>query len=410
MRRTDNLISTGGFRRLRSLTVAALAVCLPGLLLGATGCAERDNKVREQTSRTWDAYRAAVKSELASDELRSGNTEQALELAREAGALSPDNPAHAALLARTYLARADFGAARRILELALGARPDEANLHYLLGIVHERDARWLLARDCYGRAAELEPANLDYLVATATAAAKVDGPDAALELLGAHGEAFDDQPVYHAARAELARSAGRLPDACAAYERVLALGAGDRSTRESLALLYHMLGRDADALTYLTSLRLDAQQASLPLALAYARSLLSTQQAVSALDWLSAVAQRHPEHAEVWLLTAQARVACGDWDRAIESGQRAAVLSPRSPDAHTLLAALYLSRGDVAAAATAAAAAVDCDPRNATAYSLLGRAYERRGDRGTALEMYRTAVRLAPDQPLAIELLRQAEH
>jgi RNA polymerase sigma-70 factor (ECF subfamily) len=65
----------------------------------------------------------------------------------------------------------------------------------------------------------------------AVAVAMADGPDAGLRLLDPIAEDLDRYHLFHAARADLLRRAGRDPEAAAAYDRALALVTNDVEER-----------------------------------------------------------------------------------------------------------------------------------------------------------------------------------
>nr|WP_240665931.1 DUF6596 domain-containing protein [Agromyces sp. LHK192] len=75
----------------------------------------------------------------------------------------------------------------------------------------------------------------------AIAVAELDGPDAALALIGPFAAALDGYHAFHAARADLLRRLGRDDEARAAYDRAIAL-AGNRAETEYLTRRRDQLG------------------------------------------------------------------------------------------------------------------------------------------------------------------------
>lgn len=372
----------------------------------AAGCASPDHKtIQEQGLANWNEYRAAVKYGLADAELKKGNTDQALMLAREVSGLAPGNPAHGELLARTYLAKGDFLSARRVLEAARRVHGDRAGIHYLLGAIYERAGRFADAAEAYRAAAHLQPSQVDHLTAQAQATASVEGSSAAIDVLLERGAEFDSDPVYHLACAELYQRGGDLVKAGQSYSRALRLGADDRRTREALGMNYYWQRRYREAGDYLKPLALSSMEPSASLAVAYPRCLLEIGETQQAADWLERATQNRAGNAALWLALAEARSALGQAGPAIEAALRATALDPKGADAYTVLAALHLAGGDVESAAAAACTAIDNAPRNARAFMLLGQVYESRSDTSTAADLYRTAHRLEPSNPLASQLL-----
>lgn len=376
----------------------------PLLLLIATGCATSEPTIQAEAQQRWDEYRAAVKFELASEKLRGGDPERAIVLAREAGALSPNRPEHAELLAKGYMARGDFSSARRVLDAACRAFSEHGDLHYLMGIVHQRDRDWPGASTAFAAAVSADPTQLDYHIALAQAAAWSDSAQA-IDRLASQAERFDFEALFHLALAELKRDAGDVAGACLAYDRAMALGADDHDTRESIAMCLYQLGRFHRARELLAPLVSALPDAASPLLLPYARCLMETGALRLALTTLERFVDRRPDQAAVWLLLAEARAESGGLEQAVTAANRAATLEPGSADAQLLLTALRLAVGDPAQAVASAGSALEADPKSTEAYVLLGRIFERLHDGTMAIEMYRQAVGIDPEYKIASELL-----
>ncbi|MCH7870348.1 MAG: tetratricopeptide repeat protein [Planctomycetes bacterium] len=374
------------------------------LLLIATGCATNEPTIQAEAQQRWDEYRAAVKFELANEKLRGGDVERAISLAREAGALSPDRPAHAELLAKGYMARGDFSSARRVLDAARRAFAGSGNLHYLMGVVHQRDRDWPRAGAAFAEAVSADPTQLDYHIALAQAIARSDSAKAIVQL-GSQTERFDFEALFHLALAELKRGAGDIAGACHEYDRAMELGADDHDTRESAATFHYQLGHFGRARDLLEPLVSAIPGAASPLLLPYARCLMETGALDLALTLLERSVDRRRDHTAAWLLLAEARAAAGDLTQAVTAANRAATLKPDSADAQLLLTALRLAAGDPAGAIASAASSLEANPKSTEAYLLLGRVFEQMHDGPLAIEMYRQAVGIDPQCKIASELL-----
>jgi Flp pilus assembly protein TadD len=66
------------------------------------------------------------------------NVDVALTLAQTARRLKPDSPQTADTLAWIYFYKANYGAARDLLESALKANPDNASMHLHLGMTYAK--------------------------------------------------------------------------------------------------------------------------------------------------------------------------------------------------------------------------------------------------------------------------------
>ena len=129
-------------------TIAAAGMVALLTALGA--CQSAGPTAKERAQQSWNDQRAALKYELASAELVTGRVNKALSLAREAIGLSPEQPGHAELLARVYMAKGDFAAARNVLLRVQARNPEFAPAAYRLGAVYEREQRWPRAIEAYG--------------------------------------------------------------------------------------------------------------------------------------------------------------------------------------------------------------------------------------------------------------------
>ena len=387
------------FDRPRSLISAAVS----GMLLTA-GCASSEPTIQADAQQRWDEYRAAVKYELANEELRRGGVDRAISLAHEVGALSPNHPAHAELLAKAYMSRGDFSAARKVLEPACGTYPEQGNLHYLMGVVYQRDADWPAAAKAFGAAAAADVSQLDYHIAAAQATARF-ASQLAIDDLIARADRFDFEPRFHLTLAELKRDAGDADGACRAFRRAMELGADGRETRESIAMCLYQLDRFAEAREQLAPLLAGFPDAASPLALPYVRCLMETGSLDAALTRLERHTAARPNDAAAWMLLAQARATGDDLEFALLAADRAVTLKPDSSDAQLLLAALRVAGGRTFDAISTAQKAIEADPKNTEAYLLLGRIFERLSDESMAVEMYREAIRIEPEHEIASKLL-----
>lgn len=375
------------------------------LSLALVGCQSLTPGGKSEGPRPWDAQRAALKSDLARKELEQGRTEQAAALAREAVALTPDNPSHIELLARTYLARADFSAARQVLELARQTHPNEAELAYLLGTVFEHEQNWDAAIVEFRRAVQHAPTIIDYVVALAHALAQAGQLPAAIRELSAVKPRFASEPAYFSNLAELYRQAGEPEKAIAAYRNGLRLGTDDVQTRAALAQALYRLGRCDEALDLLEALVSRDGSPAENVLRAYAGCLLNTGQARRAVDWLVRGTNQRPESAALWLLLAEAFGATGDVQSALNAARKAVSLTPRSVDAFVVLAGVHLRADDVVAAEQAVRKALALSPTSVEALLLHGRICEKRGDAAGAATAYRAALANDPQNELARQLL-----
>lgn len=144
-------------------------------------------------------------------------------------------PAQAAERLPQALATQDWETARKALGRLVRAEPDNASLHYNLGLVLRRLGEADAAEASFAAALKLSPAHLKALFERAAAAMDAGRQEAAEAGFSAYVEKAPDDPDgwLNLARLRLRRDAAG--EAEAAFARVLALRPGDRDARIGLA-------------------------------------------------------------------------------------------------------------------------------------------------------------------------------
>lgn len=370
-------------RQVQAVTRLLSAIAAFAVAGTLTGCQTSQTPARELAERDWNGQRAALKSELASAELKRGRVDSAVHLAATAAGLAPRDPAHAEVLARAYMARGDFAAAREVL-LLVRKTAKSAAIDYLLGTVYEREQRWADAIEAFRAAAAAAPDNLAYRLALADTVLQSGDVSAALHLLPADDVRFGSEPEFHAARAALLRRAERIEEACEAYRRALQLGGEDADLRRSLGLCLTWIGRRAEARPHLEAALRSDRAAEPAVMVAYATILLSTGEDRLALQWLRRFTEDRPDVGDLWILLAQAHLAVGDSGGATQAASRALTLMPQSGEALCMAAAAWLAAGQPAKAERLAKDALTLDPQDETARLISSRAAEalKRGSSG----------------------------
>jgi len=192
--------------------------------------------------------------------LRADLCAEAIRLARLLDHLIPDAPETAGLLALMLLqharrdARTDAAGDLVVLEDQDRARWDHAMIDEGLALIREpvtgagayriqaqiaachagaprpEDTDWPRIASLYAQLARIRPSPVVELN-RAAAVAMADGPDAGLRLLEPLADDLDRYHLFHAARADLLRRAGRAEEATIAYDRALAQVGNDAERR-----------------------------------------------------------------------------------------------------------------------------------------------------------------------------------
>jgi tetratricopeptide (TPR) repeat protein len=129
----------------------------------------------------------------------------------------------------------------------------------------------------------------------------------------------------------------------------------------------------------------------------------SHEQAVSIAETATKKFQFLPR---IWMQLASCWSACGEWDKQIESLQRAHEINSNWGDVIRELAEAWDKKGEFELAREQIEKAINLDPRNAVNFGYLADLIWRNGDREKALDTIAQAVRLDPDYEFGWSALR----
>ena len=218
--------------------------------------AERLDGVRAVIYLVFNEGYEATEGEL----LRADLCAEAIRLAKLLDHLIPDSPETAGLLALMLLqharreARTDAAGDLVVLEDQDRAKWDHAMIDEGLALLAEpmadpgtyriqaqiaachagaprpEDTDWPRIASLYAQLAAIRPSPVVELN-RAVAVAMADGPDAGLRALEPLAETLDRYHLFHAARADLLRRAGRDEESAASYDRALAQVGNDAERR-----------------------------------------------------------------------------------------------------------------------------------------------------------------------------------
>lgn len=140
-----------------------------------------------------------------------------------------------------------------------------------------------------------------------------------------------------------------------------------------------------------------AADANLPEAqISLARVYMLTGRTSEAVNTLTRLLERRPDHDEAMTLLGDTLVGAGQRLEGIAWLERAVAQRPRFPNHHTRLAVAYFRNGDYHKAIAQASIVTVLQPDNARGFQMLGASYQAIGDKVRAVEHYTTALRIAP--------------
>jgi tetratricopeptide (TPR) repeat protein len=309
--------------------------------------------------------------------------------------IHPDDPEAYALGMR---AAHHLGRERR--ERGLGRKLSELPGQEARAVVER--AKWVAAADGPAAAiASVETSGLDLSDPVHAEALRV-----VLEQLAAQGyheraltridaalKAHPEQADLHRLRGEVLERAGRLDAADGAFERAVALDAGDANALAGLARLAAARRDDERALS-LYARALEAAPEDASIAFAHAALLLERERFDAAEQNLDLLLYRYPRHAPAAHERAKRLLEQGgDSDRALDLAQRAVMFGSESEALETL-GLVRLERGEAEAAVEVLTRAAQAQPHSARTHYRLGLARIAAGDAAGARQALRAALDL----------------
>ena len=311
-----------------------------------------------------DAESLRLRAALLLDTRKPENVDKAL---AQFQALSQQAPKDITLrfnLAKAYLAKSDWVAARKELSEVLRDNPSLLQAHLLLAEI----------------AFKLRQSNEALLQITPVLTAQPANPRArflhAVALMGL-GNAVD-------ARNELNRLIRDQPKYVDAQIELGLFDLAQKKNQEAEAIFrkFYDPGRtNFEALEGLTTV------------------LTLRGQREEAFHVVDQETKKAPPSSALRLLLAKTAAEAGKEDVALEQLQQMVHENPGAMDADVLLAELYARKGEFAPARTVLEKARDAAPKDVRPYLLLAGLDDRAGERAKAITSYRQAVALRPDDP-----------
>lgn len=392
-----------------------VALPLVGLLVLTTGCnTVNHTDAKVQAHQRWNQVRGQVKLQLGKQQYESGLVEDASLTLRESIALDPTRPTAYALLTKAYLEQGKAASAQHVLDAAGGAGLASAELTYLKGVILEKRGQLEVAVAAYANARQLDPGNVDYLVAHAECLVSLDRPEEAIRLLNENADRIDDDATVSALAAHLAAMLGDTELACQRYGQALAAYGSSRLLAEELGRLLVGQQRYEEALAILTPV-LDAQNGedtSGVVRRAVATCHLALGNSASAKRILDPYTRSHPEDTAAQLMLAKAALACDDMMTALRAIHHVQQREPDRPELWLVRAAVNWKRGKLILAASDLYDVLQNDPNDVDAHCLLAEVMRARDQADAARTHFERALELDPTSTWAtrgLELLTRRD-
>jgi tetratricopeptide (TPR) repeat protein len=378
--------------------------CIFLLAVLLVGCSEttHEQSVAEANQR-WNEVRARVKLQLAQRAFDGGNLDDAHEQCAEALGLDGQFADGYVLMARIQLEQGHLAEAAATLAYAEPLQTAGPELYYVTGVVDERRGDPAAACRYYEIAYNLQPDELDYLLAYAESLVAIDRIDDALALLTSRQFDFEQAPSLHALTGQVLTLAGRVDEAADSYLLAVQLAPNDALLREEAVLTLVAAGRVAEAMLLIEPVLESTDGQVAPAVIrTLAAALLDGGRSTDAVRLLRRATARDQGDATLWLLLAKAQICESDHEAADAALARARALAPDRPEVLLLAAFHAMQTGRLDQAITLARSILDRNPTDLEARAVLASALEQTPDQTrAAIEAYDQILAIAPDNEWA---------
>lgn len=240
-------------RRAATLALAA-ALAGAGSLAGCSGHGKYTREHIAQAKEKMSALKSGTDYQMAQQQFLAGDLEKAMKTIDRSVALNPNVARSHVLRGRILLERGRLEQAREALLTAEQLDEQNVEAQYYLGIIHERVNEPAEAFARYARAAELDPANPQYLVAAAEMHLVQGRLDEAERMLTEKKNQFRYNAAVRQALGQIAMLRGEASAAAKHFADALTLASDDAGIMEDLIRAQMACGEFAEAEYYIQRL------------------------------------------------------------------------------------------------------------------------------------------------------------
>jgi len=395
---------------LRKTTIAAMAL----ILAACAGCQTHEQNKLAAKQR-WQKASAKIKLALAHQQYDEGRFDEAEKNIIECIKADPDLAEAHLIHGKLLLAKGQPQKALEQLQLAVELHNQLGEGWYWLGVAAQQLRRKEQAMTCYTKAMNLNPSNIDYILAVAQTYSELGKAEQALALLQEKMQTMPQEVSLKVAAADILFRLGRNEQAIDLYEQALLLTGDDSDIAESLGYCYLFADKWDRAAEIFENLAKQAQKtprvdSNTPgqkeqqskqfyLKMAALCSMKSGDYD-RAVDCYGKLTVQYRDDAELWVKLGQAALGAGLYKRALACGNRAIALRPGFADAAALIGSAQYAGGNYAAALETFRKITNDKNNSAFAWLMIGRCWERLGRTNQAQKAYKKALRIKPNSEL----------
>ncbi|MCH8146709.1 MAG: tetratricopeptide repeat protein [Planctomycetes bacterium] len=351
--------------------------------------------MQHKAQEDWKRIRAAFKLRLANEQFEQGYVLEAVATLQRAASIDPTNPVYFRMLAQCHLETSSLEAARDAIRHAKSLDDDSPELAFLEGILAERHWHHKEALRYYQKAAEIEPENVDYLLAVGECLVNSGRPTEARQFLDEHLQGAEGMEQLAILRAQVHLLLDAPELAVKDFKSAEGLLADAAGMSEEFGLLLVRIGRYAEALAVLQPLvesaarRRDKDPSTPRASRAAVRALAICCNRLGTSEKAARLMEDHvtqsPDDGRAWWILAESQIRLADWEGAERSIRRGEQAAPKEPDWNLLRAYSAWYHGDLEQAAGFLETMLAERPDDSLALSFFQQVNEKRSARGSAL-------------------------
>jgi tetratricopeptide (TPR) repeat protein len=380
------------------------------MVLFAGGCAGHGNYTSEHMSAAKEkmaVMKSATEWEMARQSFLTGDFEKAIKAVDRSIALSPKVAKSHVLRGRILMERSDLEGAIASFDEALVIEKDNIEATFNLGVVNERLLAKDKALDFYRRAAEIEPQNAQYAIATAELLIDLNRTDEARAYLDSKHSTFANSAGIKQTLGHIAILQNRTTDAVSLFNQARLLAPDDLVLVEDLTRAQVVAGLYGEAEGNLSRLlTAEANKDRRDLKLLRSRCLIETQRPLEAREIIIKLTQDTAGASDVesWILLGNLSYSLKDSNRTRLAATRIVGLAPDRAEGYMIRGLQQRRDGNLDAAAKSFK---DASDRDATGKSLvlLGLTQRDLGQTEQANNTFRQALAKDPTNQDAAQLL-----
>ncbi len=390
-----------------------LILLFASVLLPA-GCVNQHQKNKEEAMARWQGARAHIETDMARNQLESGELKKAAITAQNIIANKPDYVPAYMVLGQVYLEQDRLSKAKEIFARCLQMDPKLAEAYYFQGIIHERWNQMDLAFENFQNAWQNKSDSIPYFLAMVETKALQGQYQQALTLLTEHMSTMDRDAMLYLTAGNLLTSLNRYEEALDMFTEANRISPDKTPIKEALAFALYRVGRSKEALALFQELAKgpspEGKQDPWIYELAMGDCYMSLQQLLQAQRCFVTVTERDPLNPKAWKRLAQAQLARNLLDPANQSAERALSLQPHDPEALMVQGYVAMKKNNYQEGQTIFQQVIKLEEHNGLAYCLLGQCLQAEGKRSEALVCYREALKINPEDSLAHKLMAKIKN